>query len=74
MVWTVADAQHIFYAIEAKCRINATMLKHALAQVQDAVCQVHNAENKLAQMDVCIGKARWVIKRCGFGEVMKLQF
>ena len=62
MVWTIADAQHIFHAIEAKCHINATTLKHALAQVQDAVRQVHNAKNKLAQMDVRIGKVRWIIK------------
>jgi len=50
------------------------MLKHALAQVQDAVCQVQNAEDKLAQMDIHIGKAKWVINQCGFGKVMKPQF
>ena len=74
MVWTAADAQHIFHAIEAEHHTNATMLQCALAQVQDAVCQVQNAEDKLAQMDVHIGKVRWVIKRCGFGKVMKPQF
>jgi hypothetical protein len=74
MVWTAAAAQHIFHAIEAECRTNATMLKRALAQVQDAVRQVQNAEDKLAQTDMRIGKARWVIKQCGFGEVMKPQF
>ena len=62
MVWTAAAAQHIFHAVEAKCCTNATMLKHTLAQVQDAVRQVQNAEDELAQTDVRIGKARWVIK------------
>lgn len=68
---TEEDARLFFQHVEAERRDCEEALMTAIAGLQKAHVGVQNAEDRLFQADMRVGRMRCVIRRSGFEEVLK---
>jgi hypothetical protein len=70
-ITTIDDAKLIICIVENERRHCEEDLRSALANAEEACCWVHDAEDQMEQADMRVGKARYIIKKSGFGIVLR---
>ena len=66
------DARHYHCKdLERNRSQTETMLQAALAEARWAMWEVTNAEDHLLEADLQVGRARNIIKKCGFADVLE---
>jgi hypothetical protein len=65
------DALNLYETVERNRSQLETMLQAALAEARRAMREVTNAEDRLLEADLQVGRARTIIKKCGFASVLE---
>jgi len=65
------DAQIILRVFEEERHKREDMLKSTLDEAEDIRRRVHEAEQQVKQADHWVGKARFIIRKSGFGQALQ---
>ena len=69
---SIKDAQIILCAFEEERHKHENMLRSALNEAEEIHHRVHEAERQMKQADHWVGKARFIIRKSGFGQILHL--